>query len=89
MGDGEQGLPVLDEGVGDGGTFAIGNVWVPGVLGDYMRMAPVTVEPGGAVALGDLVFEPPRSGPTLYRQYGLWERYAELYPPATLSSPSA
>ncbi|KAE8820607.1 rhamnogalacturonate lyase-like [Hordeum vulgare] len=95
-----------------GGTFAIGNVWVPGVPGDYMRMAPVTVEPGGAVALGDLVFEPPRSGPTLwemgvpdrsaaeffvpepnprylsklfvagdrYRQYGLWERYAELYP---------
>ncbi|KAI4979140.1 hypothetical protein ZWY2020_015893 [Hordeum vulgare] len=55
-----------------GGTFAIGNVraweynlyaWVPGVLGDYMRMAPVTVLPGGAVALGDLVFEPPRSGP--------------------------
>ncbi|XP_037446038.1 probable rhamnogalacturonate lyase B [Triticum dicoccoides] len=104
-----------------GGTFTIDNIrsgeynlyaWVPGVLGDYMRTAPVTVVPGGAVALGDLVFEPPRSGPTLweigvpdrsaaeffvpdpnprylsklfvardkYRQYGLWERYAELYP---------
>ncbi|VAI42273.1 hypothetical protein VPH35_102887 [Triticum aestivum] len=104
-----------------GGSFAIGNVrageynlyaWVPGVLGDYMRTDPVTVVPGVAVALGDLVFEPPRSGPTLwdigvpdrsaaeffvpdpnprylsklfvardkYRQYGLWERYAELYP---------
>ncbi|KAM3317155.1 hypothetical protein ACQJBY_035030 [Aegilops geniculata] len=104
-----------------GGTFTIDNVrageynlyaWVPGVLSDYMRTAPVTVVPGGAVAFGDLVFEPPRSGPTLweigvpdrsaaeffvpdpnprylsklfvardkYRQYGLWERYAELYP---------
>uniref|UniRef100_A0A453MYN3 Rhamnogalacturonan endolyase n=2 Tax=Aegilops tauschii subsp. strangulata TaxID=200361 RepID=A0A453MYN3_AEGTS len=104
-----------------GNTFTIDNVrageynlyaWVPGVLGDYVRTAPVTVVPGGAVALGDLVFEPPRSGPTLweigvpdrsateffvpdpnhrylsklfvardkYRQYGLWERYAELYP---------
>ncbi|KAI4979134.1 hypothetical protein ZWY2020_015887 [Hordeum vulgare] len=103
------------------GTFAIGNVrageynlyaWIPGVLGDYMRTAPVTVVPGDAVALGDLVFEPVRSGPTLweigvpdrsaaeffipepnprylsklfvagdrYRQYGLWERYSELYP---------
>ncbi|XP_044978869.1 probable rhamnogalacturonate lyase B [Hordeum vulgare subsp. vulgare] len=103
------------------GSFAIGNVragvynlyaWVPGTLGDYMHTATVTVEAGGAVALGDLVFEPPRSGPTLwemgvpdrsaaeffvpdpnpkyvnklflgkdrYRQYGLWDRYAELYP---------
>jgi rhamnogalacturonan endolyase len=75
----------------------------------------VTVTAGGAVHLGELVFVPPRSGPTLweigvpdrtaveffvpdagprpryannklfvgkdrYRQYGLWERYAELYP---------
>ncbi|XBH60557.1 hypothetical protein VPH35_115143 [Triticum aestivum] len=103
------------------GSFAIDDVrageynlyaWVPGVLGDYMRTAPVTVVPGVAIALGDLVFEPPRSGPTLweigvpdrsaaeffvpdpnprylsklfvardkYRQYGLWERYDELYP---------
>uniref|UniRef100_A0A453HQD3 rhamnogalacturonan endolyase n=1 Tax=Aegilops tauschii subsp. strangulata TaxID=200361 RepID=A0A453HQD3_AEGTS len=103
------------------GSFAIGNVragvynlyaWVPGTLGDYMHTAAVTVDAGGAVALGDLVFEPPRSGPTLweigvpdrsaaeffvpepnpkyvnklflskdkYRQYGLWDRYAELYP---------
>ncbi|KAJ1274020.1 hypothetical protein BS78_05G031500 [Paspalum vaginatum] len=104
-----------------GGGFAIGGVragvyslyaWVPGVLGDYVHASPVNVTPGGAVDLGDLVFEPPRSGPTLweigvpdrsaaeffvpdadpryasllfvgkegYRQYGLWERYAELYP---------
>uniref|UniRef100_A0ACD5X2Z6 Uncharacterized protein n=1 Tax=Avena sativa TaxID=4498 RepID=A0ACD5X2Z6_AVESA len=105
------------------GSFAIGNVlageyslyaWVPGFLGDYMYAAPVTVAAGGAVRLGDLVFEPPRAGPTLweigvpdrsaaeffipdpnpkylnklfltkdrYRQYGLWDRYADLYPKA-------
>ncbi|KAG2555669.1 probable rhamnogalacturonate lyase B [Panicum virgatum] len=103
------------------GSFTIGNVragvynlyaWVPGVLGDYMYTCHVTVTPGCAIDLGDLVFLPPRSGPTLweigvpdrtaaeffvpdvdpryanrlflhkdkYRQYGLWERYAELYP---------
>ncbi|KAL6905690.1 hypothetical protein ACP4OV_003291 [Aristida adscensionis] len=103
------------------GRFTIGNVragvynlyaWVPGVLGDYMYTSSVTVTPGRAINLGDLLFEPPRSGPTLweigvpdrtaaeffvpdadpkyanklflnkekYRQYGLWERYAELYP---------
>ncbi|RCV36340.1 hypothetical protein SETIT_7G310700v2 [Setaria italica] len=103
------------------GSFTIGNVragvynlyaWVPGVLGDYMYTSAVTVTPGCAIDLGDLVFLPPRSGPTLweigvpdrtaaeffipdvdpryanrlflhrdmYRQYGLWERYAELYP---------
>ncbi|CAM0949851.1 unnamed protein product [Alopecurus aequalis] len=104
------------------GEFSIDNVrageynlyaWVPGVLGDYMNATRVTVTTGGAINLGDLVFEPPRSGPTLweigvpdrsaaemfipesdpkyppnklflnkdkYRQYGLWERYSELYP---------
>ncbi|KAE8779307.1 Rhamnogalacturonate lyase [Hordeum vulgare] len=103
------------------GEFTIDNVrageynlyaWVPGVLGDYMNTTRVTVTSGGAINLGDLVFEPPRSGPTLweigvpdrsaaemfvpdpdtkylnklfhdkdrYRQYGLWERYAQLYP---------
>ncbi|KAJ1275614.1 hypothetical protein BS78_05G148700 [Paspalum vaginatum] len=86
---------------------------VPGVLGDYRYGgSPVTVAPGRAVSVGELVFEPARSGPTLweigvpdrsaaefyvpdadpryasrlfvggerYRQYGLWERYAALYP---------
>ncbi|PNT67317.1 hypothetical protein BRADI_3g24670v3, partial [Brachypodium distachyon] len=103
------------------GEFTIDNVragdynlyaWVPGVLGDYINTTRVRVTPGRAINLGDLVFEPPRSGPTLweigvpdrssaemfvpdpdpkylnklfanndkYRQYGLWERYADLYP---------
>ncbi|XP_021321868.1 rhamnogalacturonate lyase B [Sorghum bicolor] len=109
-------------GGGGGFSFTIGNVrpgvysvyaWVPGVLGDYVSASSVTVTAGGAVVdLGELVFRPPRSGPTVweigvpdrtaaeffvpdvdpryanrlfinkdrYRQYGLWARYAELYP---------
>ncbi|TKW25456.1 hypothetical protein SEVIR_3G121000v4 [Setaria viridis] len=107
------------------GSFSIGDVregvynlyaWVPGILGDYMHTFPVTVTPAGGVDVGNLVFEPPRSGPTLweigvpdrsaaefyvpdpdpryssrlfltkdrYRQYGLWERYAALYPDSDL-----
>ncbi|TVU25325.1 hypothetical protein EJB05_27817, partial [Eragrostis curvula] len=92
------------------GTFNIANIregvynlyaWVPGFLGDYIYTSPLTIAPGQATSVGDLVFEPPRSGPTLweigfpdrtaaefyvpdpdpkYRQYGLWERYAALYP---------
>lgn len=72
------------------------------------------MESGSNTCLGELVYEPPRDGPTLweigvpdrtaaefyipdpnpmfvnklyvnssdnkYRQYGLWERYSELYP---------
>ncbi|TVU50724.1 hypothetical protein EJB05_02111 [Eragrostis curvula] len=57
------------------GSFTIGNVrpgvynlyaWVPGFLGDYMYTSSVTVTPGCAIKLGDLVFQPPRSGPTLW-----------------------
>ncbi|XP_066393217.1 uncharacterized protein [Miscanthus floridulus] len=107
------------------GSFNIANAregvynlyaWVPGILGDYMHASPVNIAAppaaGAIVDLGDLVFEPPRSGPTLweigvpdrtaaefyipdadpkyssrlfltkdrYRQYGLWERYAAMYP---------
>ncbi|KAF8724805.1 hypothetical protein HU200_020743 [Digitaria exilis] len=103
------------------GSFTIGNVrkgvynlyaWVPGVLGDYMHASSVNVTPASAIDMGELVFDPPRSGPTLweigvpdrsaaefyipdpdpryasklfltkdrYRQYGMWERYAALYP---------
>ncbi|CAL4987968.1 unnamed protein product [Urochloa decumbens] len=101
------------------GAFRIDNVregvynlyaFVPGVLGDYCYSSPLTIAPGRSISVGDLVFEPPRSGPTLWeigipdrtaaefyipdpdpkyinrlfvdkdRQYGLWERYADLYP---------
>ncbi|KAJ4962148.1 hypothetical protein NE237_022087 [Protea cynaroides] len=112
------------------GSFSINGVrpgrynlygWVPGFLGDYKYGLTVTITPGSKVNLGDLIYEPPRQGPTLweigipdrsaaefyvpdpnpkyinklyvanttsndtvpvdkFRQYGLWERYAELYP---------
>ncbi|PKI61471.1 hypothetical protein CRG98_018154 [Punica granatum] len=105
------------------GSFTITNVragaynlyaWVPGTVGDYKYETTVTVTPGSLIKLGSLVYESPRSGPTLweigypdrtaaefhvpnpsplllnklyvnlkpdwFRQYGLWERYGELYP---------
>ncbi|XP_065618665.1 rhamnogalacturonate lyase B [Quercus suber] len=104
------------------GYFSIKNIrsgsynlyaWVPGVIGDYQHDDFITINAGSDIDLGDLVFEPPRDGPTLweigtpdrtaaefyipdpdpkyinklyvnhpdrYRQYGLWERYADLYP---------
>ncbi|KAK9713067.1 hypothetical protein RND81_06G000900 [Saponaria officinalis] len=88
--------------------------WAPGVIGDYVYAENITVTPGSAIDLADLIFEPLRNGPTLwqigfpdrtalefyvpapsrlfvnklytdndlnkFRQYGLWERYADLYP---------
>ncbi|KAK9166215.1 hypothetical protein Scep_001406 [Stephania cephalantha] len=87
--------------------------WVPGFVGDYKYDVDITITPGCDINLGDLVYEPPRDGPTMweigipdrsalefyvpdpnpkyinklyvnhpdkFRQYGLWERYAELYP---------
>lgn len=108
------------------GHFRINNItsgdynlyaWVPGVIGDYKYEVVITVTAGGNIDVGDLVFEPPRDGPTLweigipdrsaaeffipdpspkyinklyvnhpdrFRQYGLWERYADLYPNSDL-----
>ncbi|XP_059624760.1 probable rhamnogalacturonate lyase B isoform X4 [Cornus florida] len=87
--------------------------WVPGVIGDYLYNVQVTVTPGSEIKLGDLIYYPLRSGPTLweigvpdrtaaefyvpdpastlmnrlynnhtdkFRQYGLWDRYTDLYP---------
>ncbi|KAK6938056.1 Rhamnogalacturonan lyase, domain II [Dillenia turbinata] len=104
------------------GYFSINNVragdynlyaWVPGFIGDYKYEVAISVTSGCEIDVGDLVYEPPRDGPTLweigipdrsaqefyvpdpnpkyvnrlfvnhpdrFRQYGLWERYAELYP---------
>ncbi|XP_052202154.1 uncharacterized protein LOC127807948 [Diospyros lotus] len=91
--------------------------WVPGFIGDYRSDAGVTITQGCDIYVGDLVYEPPRDGPTLweigipdrsaaefyipdpdpkyvnklfvnhpdrFRQYGLWDRYAELYPDGDL-----
>ncbi|PON59606.1 Rhamnogalacturonate lyase [Parasponia andersonii] len=104
------------------GYFSIKNVrtgdynlyaWVPGFIGDYRYDVPVTITSGSCIEMGNLVYEPPRDGPTLweigipdrsaaefyvpdpdpkyinrlfvnhpdrFRQYGLWNRYTELYP---------
>uniref|UniRef100_A0A0E0QM78 rhamnogalacturonan endolyase n=1 Tax=Oryza rufipogon TaxID=4529 RepID=A0A0E0QM78_ORYRU len=110
----------------DDGSFSIRNIvagdynlyaWVPGFIGDYKLDAKLTISSGDDIYLGDLVYEPPRDGPTMweigipdrsasefyvpdpnpnyvnrlyinhpdrFRQYGLWERYAELYPDSDL-----
>ncbi|XP_050234892.1 probable rhamnogalacturonate lyase B [Mercurialis annua] len=104
------------------GFFCINNIrpgnynlyaWVPGFIGDYRNDNIIHITPGCDINVGDLVYEPPRDGPTLweigipdrtaaefyipdpnpkyinklyvnhpdrFRQYGLWERYADLYP---------
>ncbi|KAK6154143.1 hypothetical protein DH2020_013782 [Rehmannia glutinosa] len=86
---------------------------VPGIIGDYKHDVDVIIRPGSQVQIGDLVYDPPRNGPTLweigipdrtaaefyvpdpapglvnklfinhtekFRQYGLWDRYTDLYP---------
>ncbi|CAJ1973980.1 unnamed protein product [Sphenostylis stenocarpa] len=110
----------------ENGFFTIRNVrpgdynlfaWVPGFVGDYKFVDLMKITPGCYNELGELVYEPPRDGPTLweigipdrsaaefyapdpnpkyinrlfinhpdrFRQYGLWERYTELYPDADL-----
>nr|GMD94703.1 probable rhamnogalacturonate lyase B isoform X1 [Ipomoea batatas] len=109
------------------GVFMINNIrpgdynlyaWVPGFVGDYKCAEAIEITAGCEIDVGDLVYNPPRNGPTLweigcpdrtaaeffipepdpmyinkllvnlpaerFRQYGLWERYAELYPDGDL-----
>ncbi|KAI8536465.1 hypothetical protein RHMOL_Rhmol10G0259100 [Rhododendron molle] len=87
--------------------------WVPGIIADYRYDYFINITPGGEIRVGDLVYYPPRVGPTLweigvpdrtaaeffvpdpdskrvnnlytdhadkFRQYGLWDRYSDLYP---------
>nr|GEV37391.1 rhamnogalacturonate lyase [Tanacetum cinerariifolium] len=98
------------------GTYDV-YAWVHGFIGDYKSPTTITITPGCNIDVGDLVYEPPRDGPTLweigipdrsaaefcipdpdpmyankflvddpnrFRQYGLWERYASLYPSVDL-----
>ncbi|KAK9678872.1 hypothetical protein RND81_11G238200 [Saponaria officinalis] len=105
------------------GKFVIKNVlagsynlfaWVPGFIGDYKYSQSIIITPGKQLSVDDLVYTPPRNGPTLweigipdrsaaeffipeprntltnrlythdtqdkYRQYGLWDRYSDVYP---------
>ncbi|KAF6134551.1 hypothetical protein GIB67_022291 [Kingdonia uniflora] len=68
---------------------------VPEFIGDY-KCDEITITAGSEINLDVLVYEPSRDSPTLweigiekhmvktriyrFRQYGLWERYAKLYP---------
>ncbi|KAH6760095.1 Rhamnogalacturonate lyase family protein [Perilla frutescens var. frutescens] len=87
--------------------------WVPGYIGDYKYNYQINIKPRSKIRLRNLVYDPPRNGPTLweigipdrtaaeffvpdpnptlmnqlytvqpdkYRQYGLWDRYTDLYP---------
>ncbi|XP_042987173.1 rhamnogalacturonate lyase-like [Carya illinoinensis] len=100
---------ISDIRIGDYNLYA----WIPGYIGDYKYDVVVSITEGCEIEMGDLVYKPPRDGPTLweigipdrsaaefyvpdpnpkyinklyvnhpdrFRQYGLWERYAELYP---------
>ncbi|CAI9116110.1 OLC1v1017178C1 [Oldenlandia corymbosa var. corymbosa] len=104
------------------GSFVIKNIrpgdynlyaWVPGYIGDYKYATEINMTAGSEIEVGEIVYEPPRDGPTLweigipdrsaaefyipdpnpkyinrlyvnhpdrFRQYGLWERYSEIYP---------
>ncbi|XVF64926.1 hypothetical protein PTKIN_Ptkin09bG0205800 [Pterospermum kingtungense] len=100
---------ISDVSTGDYNLYA----WVPGFIGNYKNNVTITITPGCDIDMGNLVYEPPRDGPTLweigipdrtagefyipdpdpqyinklyvnhpdrFRQYGLWERYTDLYP---------
>ncbi|VVA92526.1 unnamed protein product [Arabis nemorensis] len=95
-----------------GGQYDL-NAYVAGWIGDYQYEQPINITAGCDIDVGNVVYEPPRDGPTVweigipdrsaaeffvpdpnpkyinklyighpdrFRQYGLWERYTELYP---------
>ncbi|KAL2498990.1 Rhamnogalacturonate lyase family protein [Abeliophyllum distichum] len=66
------------------GNFVINNVvpgtyslfaWVPGTIGDYKHASDITIKPGSNIKLRNVVFEPPRAGPTLW-EIGIADRTA-------------
>jgi rhamnogalacturonan endolyase len=55
--------------------------WVPGIMGDYRYQVEIDIRPGSESTLGNLVFTPPRNGPTLW-EIGIPDRTAaEFYVP--------
>ncbi|KAL3630435.1 hypothetical protein CASFOL_023419 [Castilleja foliolosa] len=60
--------------------------WVPGVIGNYKHDVDIIIRSGNEVEIGDLVYEPPRNGPTLW-EIGIPDRSAaEFYVPDPSSS---
>nr|GMC57304.1 probable rhamnogalacturonate lyase B [Ipomoea batatas] len=49
--------------------------WAPGILGDYKYNLDVNINPGDEINLGELFFNPPRNGPTLW-EIGIPDRKA-------------
>ncbi|CAH2076128.1 unnamed protein product [Thlaspi arvense] len=72
------------------GRFTIANArpgnynlyaWVSGFIGDYKYERNITITPGGEINVGRIVYEPPRSGTTLW-EIGVPDRTAaEFYIP--------
>ncbi|XP_073284587.1 uncharacterized protein [Primulina huaijiensis] len=69
------------------GNFSIKNVvpgtyslfaWVPGIIGDYKYTPNITIFPGSDIKLDNVVFEPPRKGPTLW-EIGIPDRTASEF----------
>ncbi|KAK6160917.1 hypothetical protein DH2020_004298 [Rehmannia glutinosa] len=69
------------------GYFSINNVrtgsynlyaFVPGFIGDYRNEVGITITPGCEIEMGEIVFEPPRDGPTLW-EIGIPDRCAGEY----------
>ncbi|KAL8490390.1 hypothetical protein ACS0TY_026048 [Phlomoides rotata] len=55
--------------------------WVSGFIGDYKYEVALTITPGHDIDVGELTFEPPRDGPTLW-EIGIPDRSAaEFYVP--------
>ena len=66
------------------GIFQIWNVqpgtyniygWVQNILGDYKNEIILNLSPGSSIDLGDLIYEPPKSGPTIW-EIGIPDRTA-------------
>ncbi|XP_051126644.1 probable rhamnogalacturonate lyase B [Andrographis paniculata] len=72
------------------GNFSITNIragdyclyaWIPGFIGDYRHGKQITTTPGVSIDIGNLLYEPPRDGPTLW-EIGIPDRSArEFYIP--------
>ncbi|KAI6687906.1 hypothetical protein NL676_024734 [Syzygium grande] len=52
--------------------------WVPGFIGDYKYEKNITISAASNIDVGELVYEPPRNGPTLW-EIGIPDRTASEY----------
>ncbi|KAK4722561.1 hypothetical protein R3W88_012794 [Solanum pinnatisectum] len=66
------------------GNFSIKNIccghynlyaWVPGFIGDYVYKNFISITPGSRINMHNIVYQPPRNGPTLW-EIGIADRTA-------------